>query len=82
MQGDGVADELEFDAQQVVQVALVLDLPSFLKLGDEVKVERVLVVVAVDDAQVVDVSAQVNCLLVLAGRRVHLTLEGEDTAVG
>ena len=82
MQGDSVADELEFDAQQVVQVALVLDFPPLLKFGDEVKVERVLVVVVVDYAQVVDVSAKVQSLLALTGGRVHLSFEGEDAAVG
>ena len=82
MQGDSVADELEFDAQQVVQVALVLDFPPLLKFGNEVKVERVLIVVVVDYAQVVDVSAKVKSLLALTGGRIHLSFESEDAAVG
>ena len=40
MESDGVAFCAELDAEKIVNISLILDLPTLLELADEVVVER------------------------------------------
>ena len=60
MQLDVAVRELELDAEQVGQLALILDLEARLERLDELGVERAGAVRVVADAQVVDVAATNN----------------------
>ena len=68
------------DAQQVCELALVLDVP-LLQLGRELMVEGMLVVVEVERHEVVDVNSEGQYLVPGAVRRDDLFLALEDARV-
>ena len=76
---DVVASPLDLDAEEVGDLALVLDVPSRSQVGGEARVKGVLVGVRAEDEQVVDVDAHQHDL-VAATRRRHRGVPAEEHA--